>query len=90
MKLMDRIDAAYTAAGITSVIGIIIMFTIFSWFGWVGWLINLLMICGLGAILGDFIQKWHIDYKFRDELNSFEQNIKDALNLKNESNDLTT
>lgn len=84
-------DLYYTAVGIGAAVGYILLFTVFSWFGWVGWILNFLMMVGLGAILGDFIQTWHIDFKFRAELDSFEDALKDALKLKKaQGNDPTT
>lgn len=82
MKYLDSEDVKYTAAGILAVVSFMAATYGLSLLGWLGVILTILMILGLGAILGSFIQTWHIDYKFEQELDGFEDSLREALSAK--------
>lgn len=82
MRYFGKEDIYYTSAGIVVVSAAIVLFLLLSTLGLVGWIANFLLIVGLGMILGQAIQTWHIDYKFEQELDEFEDILRDTFEAK--------
>lgn len=82
MNYFSKQDIYYTAAGIVTVSATIVVYSVLASLGWFGWVLNFLMLLGMGAVLGQFFQTWHIDYKFSQELDGFEDSLREALEAK--------